>query len=43
LHSTATAAPRVRVTSFVPQAHFDRQFVVPGVLGGPVSACPAST
>lgn len=32
---------QVTVTAYKAQAHFDRQIVVPGVLGGPVSACPA--
>lgn len=35
------AAPRVKVTAYEARAHFDRQYDVPGVLGGPVSACPA--
>jgi hypothetical protein len=33
--------PRVKVTAYEVRAHFDRQYDVPGVLGGPVSACPA--
>lgn len=34
------AASPVRVTAYEARAHFTRQFDVPGVLGGPVSACP---
>lgn len=34
-------APRVKLTAFEARAHFNRQIVVPGVLGGSVSACPA--
>jgi hypothetical protein len=33
--------PRVNVTAYEPRAHFDRQLIRPGVLGGPTSACPA--
>lgn len=33
--------PRVKVTTYQARAHFDRQIIRPGVLGGPVSACPA--
>jgi hypothetical protein len=32
--------PRVIVTAYEARAHFDRQFIRPGVLGGPLSACP---
>jgi hypothetical protein len=32
--------PRVIVTTYEARAHFDRQLIRPGVLGGPVSACP---
>jgi hypothetical protein len=41
LQAAEKAAPRVIVTAFKARAHFTRQFVVPGVLGGPVAACPA--
>ena len=33
--------PRVDVTAYEARVHFDRQIIRPGVLGGPVSACPA--
>lgn len=33
--------PRVNITAYEARAHFDRQLIRPGVLGGPVSACPA--
>jgi hypothetical protein len=36
-----TDVPRVRVVAYEARAHFDHREVVPGVLGGPVSACPA--
>jgi hypothetical protein len=35
--------PRVNVTAYEARAHFDRQIVVPGVLGGPIATCPAPT
>jgi hypothetical protein len=38
---TGADAPRVTVTAYEPRAHFDKRFVIPGVLGGPASACPA--
>ncbi len=41
LKYAGTDVPRVTVTAYAPRAHFDRHYVVPGVLGGPVSACPA--
>jgi hypothetical protein len=37
--SAATAG--VKVVTYEARAHFDRQITVAGVLGGPVSACPA--
>jgi hypothetical protein len=40
LRGSASQTPRVKVTTFEARTHFDRQFVVQGVLGGPVSACP---
>jgi hypothetical protein len=36
-----TEVPRVKVTTYQARAHFDRQLVRPGVLGGPASACRA--
>lgn len=41
LASQGPETPRVIVTAYRARAHFDRQLIVPGVLGGPVSACPA--
>lgn len=41
LASQAHDTPRVIVTAWRARAHFDRQVVTPGVLGGPASACPA--
>jgi hypothetical protein len=41
LRADGNGIPRVHVTAFAALAHFDRRIVVPGVLGGPVSACPA--
>ncbi|HXC60329.1 MAG TPA: hypothetical protein VN645_13530 [Steroidobacteraceae bacterium] len=35
-----TEIPRVEVTVYEARAHFDKQFTVPGVLGGLPSACP---
>jgi hypothetical protein len=32
--------PQVVVTAYQARDHFDRQIIVPGVLGGPASACP---
>lgn len=41
LTSQGPETPRVIVTAYRARTHFDRQIVVPGVLGGSVSACPA--
>jgi hypothetical protein len=41
LRSRDGDVPRVKVTALEARVHFDRKVVVPGVLGGPVSACPA--
>jgi hypothetical protein len=41
LRADGNDIPRVHVTAFAAIAHFDRRIVVPGVLGGPVSACLA--
>lgn len=41
LHATGSEVPLVSITAYRARAHFDRHFVVPGILGGPVSACPA--
>jgi hypothetical protein len=41
LRADGNGIPRVRVTAFAALAPFDRRITVPGVLGGPVSACPA--
>jgi hypothetical protein len=40
MHVADAAASQVRVTAYEARAHFTRQFDVPGVLGGPASACP---
>jgi len=36
-----TGIPQVKVTTYQPRAHFDRQLARAGVLGGAASACPA--
>jgi hypothetical protein len=41
LRASGAGAPRVQVTAYEGRAHFNRQFIVPGVLGGPASSCPA--
>jgi len=41
LPAEGSGIPRVKVTAFAAVAHFDRRMVVPGVLGGPISVCPA--
>jgi hypothetical protein len=41
LHAEGNGIPQVNLTAFTAIAHFERQIVVPGILGGPVSACPA--
>jgi hypothetical protein len=41
LHAGGSGIPRVKVTAFAAVTHFERQIVVPGVLGGPISTCPA--
>jgi hypothetical protein len=41
LSGSAGQNSRVNVTAFEARAHFDRQIVVPGVLGGVTTACPA--
>lgn len=41
LAAHGTETPRVTVNTYQARAHFDRQIVRPGVLGGPASACPA--
>lgn len=41
LRAKGNDVPRVNVTALEARAHFDRRLVVPGVLGGPVSGCPA--
>jgi hypothetical protein len=41
LRADVAAAPEVQVTVYEGRAHFERSFDVPGVLGGPASACPA--
>ena len=41
LASPGGETPRVIVTTYRARAHFDRTVVVPGVIGGPVSSCPA--
>jgi hypothetical protein len=41
LHGSGTEIPRVSVTAYRARVHFDRQLVVPGVLGGSLSSCPA--
>jgi hypothetical protein len=41
LRARGSDVPRVKITAFEAHAHFDRRMVVPGVLGGPVSSCPA--
>ncbi len=41
LRAAGNGVPRVQVTAFAAAARVDRQIVVPGILGGPVSACPA--
>jgi len=41
LRAAGNGVPRIQVTAFTALAHFDRRIVVPGILGGPVSACPA--
>lgn len=41
LRSSGGQMPKVKVTAFEARAHFDRQIVVPGVLGGVPTACPA--
>ena len=40
-YSPSSAPSQVIVTAYEDQAHFDRQLVIPGVLGAPPSACPA--
>jgi hypothetical protein len=40
LYAEATPTPRVRITVCEARTHFDREIDVPGVLGGPLSACP---
>jgi len=37
---SSAGTPRIRITAYAAKAHFERQFIVPGVLGGAVSACP---
>ncbi len=41
LRAEGSGIPRVKVTAFAAVAHFDRRIVVPGMLGGPLSSCPA--
>jgi hypothetical protein len=40
LPATGKSIPRVIVTAFKARAHFSRQFVLPGVLGGAAVSCP---
>jgi hypothetical protein len=40
-HAAGVAPTRVKVTAYEDRAHFNRQVVVPGLLGGSESACPA--
>jgi len=40
LFTSEVPAPRVRLTAYEARAHFDREIVVPGVLGGPLATCP---
>lgn len=40
LPAKGDAVPLVKVTAYQARAHFDRHFVVAGVLGGPVPQCP---
>ncbi|MGH8217646.1 MAG: hypothetical protein ACREUT_03610 [Steroidobacteraceae bacterium] len=41
LRAAGSGIPRVNVTAFAAVAHFERRIAVPGVLGGPISSCPA--
>jgi hypothetical protein len=41
LRATGSGIPRVKVTAFAALTHFERRIVVPDVLGGPISSCPA--
>jgi hypothetical protein len=41
LRAEGNGIPRVQVTAFAALAQFDPRIVVPGILGGSVSACPA--
>jgi hypothetical protein len=41
LRADGNGIPRVHLTAFAALAHVERRVVVPGVLGGPISACPA--
>lgn len=41
IRAEGSGIPRVKVTAFAAVAHFDRRIVVQGMLGGPVSSCPA--
>jgi hypothetical protein len=41
IRAAGNGVPRVQVTAFAVLARVDRRIVVPGILGGPVSACPA--